>query len=102
MDNWDISHLVIKLNYLAKNFHFIYIYQNLLLKSREHLLLYYLFSGATPRYANFGGRSPKPFVLADLACSGREINILSCSRRAFGVTHCSIYEHAAVKCLGML
>ena len=39
-------------------------------------------------------------IVADLSCSGRESDVLSCERNVFGITHCQEYEAAGVKCLG--
>ena len=63
-------------------------------------LIYCTHAGAVPRYGAFYGESSMPIVVADLWCSGTELNLLSCNRNILGVAHCSSYEEAGVKCLG--
>lgn len=59
-------------------------------------------AGAVPHYGAFYGESAMPILVADLMCSGAEDSLLSCNRSIIGVRHCSSYEEAGVKCLGML
>lgn len=38
--------------------------------------------------------------MSGLACTGSELNLLSCSRDIYGAAYCRYYEEAGVKCQG--
>ena len=43
-----------------------------------------------------------PIWLDDVACTGREKRLKSCSHRGWGVHNCGHSENAGVKCLGKI
>ena len=62
----------------------------------------YIHVGARPKYSSIYGQSDLPIMLAGLACTGNESNLLDCNKNIYKLLHCHNSQLAGVKCEGTI
>ena len=59
-----------------------------------------MFTGTVARTRAFYGRGSGLIMVTYVGCNGEEQNLLNCTHTGYGVTSCSHYEDAGVRCPG--